>query len=392
VLFQSGRLMSSVGSASSQIAYPLLVLALTGSPAKAGIVGFARLLPPALLSLPAGLAADQYDRRMLMIASDAVRAVAVGLVAAMVIAGHAAFWPIPIAAFVEGCGTAVFSAAMVGAVRSIVPQEQLPAAVASNTGRTAAVQIAGPPLGGALFEIARSLPFVVDAVSYVFSTASLVAMRTPFQEERQRDTTPIRARLAEGFTFLWNQPFLRTTSFAFGLLNFAGPGAIFAVVVIGREQGLTGGQVGLLSTLFGAFLLLGSFLSPLVRRRLPSHAILVLEMWTWCCIGAFLVWPSVYVLAVSLIPPALAIPSTDSVVHALGMAVTPDRLIGRVESVRLTIALAVAPLGPLLGGWLIDAVSARAAIAMFAGTAFLLALWGTLSPAIRAAPQLADLR
>src|SRR5439155_23334397 len=76
VLLQGGQLFSNVGSQTTQIAYPLLVLALTHSPAKAGIVAFARALPLWILALPAGLAADRYSRKMLMLAADALRAAA----------------------------------------------------------------------------------------------------------------------------------------------------------------------------------------------------------------------------------------------------------------------------------------------------------------------------
>jgi MFS family permease len=63
VLLQAGRLLSNAGTQSTTIAYPLLVLALTHSPAKAGIVSFARSLPFALLALPAGVAADRWNRK-----------------------------------------------------------------------------------------------------------------------------------------------------------------------------------------------------------------------------------------------------------------------------------------------------------------------------------------
>jgi MFS family permease len=73
VLLQTAQLLSSGGSQITAISYPLLVLALTGSPAKAGIVAFARLLGAALFALPAGLAADRWNRRRLMIAAHALR-------------------------------------------------------------------------------------------------------------------------------------------------------------------------------------------------------------------------------------------------------------------------------------------------------------------------------
>jgi hypothetical protein len=253
------------------------------------------------------------------------------------------------------------------------------------------VRLAGPPLGGALFGLARALPFIVDAVSYGFSTLSLIAMRTPFEEAREPDRSSPRSRLAEGFRFLWSQSFLRTCALIFGLGNFIGPGVLFAIVVIGRQQGLSGGEVGALIAAFGACLLLGSFLSPLARRLLPVRAVLLLELWVSLGCAAFLVWPSVYVLTAGILPAALAIPSTDSVVHGYRIAMTPDRLLGRSESVRTMISLLIAPLGPLTAGFLLSAVSARATIAVFTAASLVLAVWGTLSPSIRAAPSLADL-
>jgi len=391
MLLQTAQLLSSGGSQITAISYPLLVLALTGSPAKAGIVGFARLLGSALFALPAGLAADRWNRRRLMIAAHAARALVIGSLAALILLDEIVFWVIPLVAFVEGTGAAIFAAAQAGALKAVVPRPQLPGAVAIVTGREAAISLAAPALGGALFVVSRALPFVVHAISYAFSTLALLAMRTPFQEERERDRSPLRSRLAEGFRFLWDHSFLRTCAFLYGLTNFIGPGVLLAVVVIGKREGLSGGEVGLLLSVFGACLLFGAFLSPLVRRLLPVRAVLLLELWAWVGCGIFLVWPNVYVLTASILPTALAIPSTDSVVTGYQLAMTPDRLLGRAGSVRSTIALLPAPLGPLTAGFLLDAVSERATIAVFAAFGLVLALWGTLSPAIRAAPSLDEL-
>jgi hypothetical protein len=391
MLLQVGQLLSNTGTQLTSIAYPLLVLAVTGSAAKAGIVSFARTLPLALLALPAGVAADRWNRKRLMIAADGVRMVAVGCLAAAILVHQVAFWAIPVVAFVEGGGAVLFLAAQAGAVRAVVPARQLPAAVGAQTGRQAAVGLVGPPLGGALFGLARALPFLVDAVSYAFSMVSLWLMLTPFQQAREPDRSSLRARLAEGFRFLWSHRFLRTCALLFGLANFLGPGVLLAVVVIGKRQGLSGGEVGALVAVFGACLLLGSLLSPLVRRHLPVRAVLLLELWTWPGCALFLVWPNVYALTASLLPTALAIPSTDSVVHGYRIAMTPDRLLGRAESVRTTISLLIAPLGALAAGVLLDATSARTTIAVFAVFGLVLAIWGTLSPSIRAAPSLDEL-
>jgi MFS family permease len=392
VLLQTGQLLSQAGTSSTTIAYPLLVLAVTHSPAKAGIVGFARTVPWALFALPAGLAADRWNRRWLMIAADGVRVLAIGSLAATILLDRVAFWQVVVVAFVEGSGTALFTAARPGALRAVVPTQQLPAAASVESGRGAVVQLGGPPLGGALFGIARAIPFLVDAVSYGFSTLSLLAMKTPFQEDREPHHASVRTRLAEGLRFVWGRPFLRTCALLFGLTNFIGPGVLFAVVVIAKEQGLSSGEVGALVAAFGACLLLGAIASPLVRRLLPVRAVLLLELWTWIGCAGFVLWPNVYVLVACILPTALAIPSTDSVVHGYRIAMTPDRLLGRAESATSTIALLIAPLGPLVAGILLGAGSARAAIAVFAVAGLVLALWGTLSPSIRTAPSLDELQ
>jgi len=390
-LLQLGQLLSSAGSQSTTIAYPLLVLAATHSPAKAGLVAFARLVPHAVFGLFAGVAADRWNRKRLMIGADGVRAVAIASLAAAILLDRVAFWEIAFVALVEGTGSVFFIAARTGALRAVVSLRQLPAAAGAEQARSAAVRLAGPPLGGALFGLGRAVPFLVDAASYAFSIVSLTAMGTPFQEKREIDTSRLRSQVAEGFRFLWSQPFLRTCAFLYGLGNFALPGVLLVIVVLGKRQGLSSGEIGALFAAFGAFTLIGSLVSPLFRRAFSMRTILFIELWTWLGSSAFLIWPSVYVLTAGILPQALAMPMTDSVVIGYRVAITPDRLLGRVESVRSNISLLISPLGPLTAGLLLSSVSARATIAVFAAFGLVLAVWGTLSPSIRDAPSLDEL-
>ena len=244
------------------------------------MVTFARLVPQALFGLVAGLAADRWNRKWLMIGADVVRALAIASLAATILGGGLAFWEIPVVAFVEGTGSSFFAAAAGGALRSVVPAPQLPAAVGAQQARAATVQLVGPPLGGALFGLGRAVPFLADAGSYAFSIVSLLAMRTPFQEQREADTSPLRSQLAEGVRFLWGRPFLRTCALIYGLGNFAMPGLLLVIVVAGTRQGLSGGEIGLLIAAFGACILAGSLLSPLYRRWFSMRTILLMEALT----------------------------------------------------------------------------------------------------------------
>jgi MFS family permease len=389
VLFQIGQLLSTAGSSLSTIAYPLLVLALTHSPAEAGLVSFARLLPAPLLALPAGVLSDRLDRRRIMLASDAIRAVAMAVLA-IVVWRTGAFWPIPLLAFVEGAGDTFFGACLGGVLRSVVPPPALPAAISVQQGRAAVVGIVGPPAGGALFAVARALPFGVDALSYAFSFAAISAMHTPFQQPRDPRPLRIRADLAEGFRFLWTQPFLRTTSFFYAVGNFAIPAFLFIVLVVAKRHGLTGGQIGVLLALFSACILMGSLLGSRARRRLSLRAVLMLEAWTGLIAAVYLVEPSVYLLLGALLPQAAVLPVTDSLVIAHRLAATPDRLLGRAEAARMTIVRTAAPLGSLVAGLLLSATSSRIAVAFFLALTLTEAVYATTATALRSPPPLEE--
>jgi MFS family permease len=387
VLLETGRLLSNAGTAATGIAYPLLVLALTHSPAKAGLVGFARLLPYALLSLPAGVAADRWNRKALMLGADAGRAAFLLVLVAAIHFGHAD-WPlIALVAFGEGAGAIVFGAAQAGALRAIVPKAQLPAAVGAQRARQAVVELAGPPLGGALIAVGRALPFAVDAASYLFSLASLNAIRTPFQEEKEPRNSRLRAEIAEGFRYLWREPFIRATTILYALGNVTIPALALVVVVLGRREGFSSGRIGVLVATFGAALLVGALISPLLRRRLTVRGIILLELCTALGSGLFLIWPSVWVLVAGMLPQALVIPATDSVVVGYRVGTIPDRLLGRVESVRSNLARLIDPLGPLAAGLLLSVTSPRVTVALFVSWSAALLVWGVTNAAIRAAPR-----
>src|SRR5207253_6645297 len=117
-------------------------------PAKAGLVGFARIVPQTLFSLLAGVVADRGSRKRLMIAADVVRAAAVGTLGVALVLGRAPWWAVAVVAFVEGTSGALFSAASAGALRAVVPTRQLPTAVGAQRARSSAVMLGGPPVGG----------------------------------------------------------------------------------------------------------------------------------------------------------------------------------------------------------------------------------------------------
>lgn len=391
VLLQLGQLFSTVGTSASQIAYPLLVLATTHSPAKAGVVGSAAFAPYVLFGLLAGVAADRWNRKHVMIAMDLVRVLAILSIVVALALDRLVFAQIVVAAFLEGTGYVFFNIAEVGALRSVVPARQLPAAAAAEQARMSAVIVAGPPLGGALFGIARSLPFVADAASYTFSIASLLLMRTPFQQERERDTTPMREQIREGIAWLWRHAYLRTSALVFAGDNFVWQALVLVLVVVGRRHGLSSATIGVLVASIGAVALAGSAVAPRAVKIVSVRTIMLLSQWLHGLFVLYLVWPSPYVLLGGVLPVAFVEPWMNAAIIGYRTAVTPDRLVGRVSSVARNLALLTMPLGPLAAGLLLGAFSAKTTVLVLALACLGLASFSTLSPAIRDAPSLDEL-
>ncbi|MFY9580179.1 MAG: MFS transporter [Gaiellaceae bacterium] len=391
VLLQTGQALSTVGSEASGVAYTLLVLALTHSPAKAGLTGFARLIPWVLFALPAGVVVDRWNRKHVMIVSDVVRVVALaslGVVAAM---GQLSFAQIPIVAFVEGSMLVFFNIAEIGAVRSVVPMPQLQRAFATEQARLSSVYLAGPPLGGFLFGVGRSLPFLVDAVSYAFSTGTLLAMRTPFQEEREEiDTRKLRAQIAEGFAWLWRHTFLRTCALLFVGTNFAFGALELTLIVAARRQGLHSAAIGGLLAVWGALSLAGSVAAPRFHKLLSMRTILVGSSWLALTIAAYVVEPNVFVLVAGTAPFVFFNPTVNAMIIGYRVAIVPDRLQGRVNSVARSLALLGLPLGPVVAGLLLGSFSARATVTFLLVGFVLLAVVTTVSRSIRGAPSFVE--
>jgi hypothetical protein len=386
LLYQGGGLLSAFGSGISGIAYPLLTLALTHSAAKTGYVGAVEFLPLVLFSAPAGVAADRVDRRLLMIASDAFGATALALLGAAVLTGRVEFWMIVVVAFVDMSAAVVYRSGSSGAMKAVVPQAQLADASSVTQARMSIVRLVAPPVGGALFDLSRGLPFLIDAVSYAFSTGALLLMRTPFQEERVPGArTPFR----EGLAYFWSIPFLRTTIGMIAASNLVATGAPIAVIILAHRQGLSSAAIGGFSALQGVALLAGSTVSPLLRRLFPMRAILLSEFWMALVYGAFLIYPNVYVLAACASLHAFWFPNTDSAIAAYSYALIPDRLLGRAMAASNTLRAASAPLGPLLAGLLLAHSTPQVAIAALAAPVVVAAILGTLSNSIRNLPSLA---
>lgn len=190
LLLWSGQAISSFGNELSGIAYPLLVLAVTGSAARAGLVGSAELVAMLAVLLPAGAVADRWSRRAVMVVGSLVQLAALGGVSAAIGVGWIPLWLLVAAGALEGAASAFYIGASRGAVRRVVPAPQLSRALARTQARDQAAAIGGPPSGGALFAVARFLPFGLDAVSFAVAALAAALVRGPLDAPSAARGTP----------------------------------------------------------------------------------------------------------------------------------------------------------------------------------------------------------
>jgi predicted MFS family arabinose efflux permease len=387
MLLWSGQTLSSLGSQTSTVAYPLLVLALTGSAVKAGVVGLAKWLPLALFALPAGAMADRMDRKRLMITTDAVRLAGAASIVAALWLGRPPYLQIVLIAFLDG---AMFVTSWVterGALAQVVPPAQVQDAVAQNEARGFAAGILGPPLGGILFAAARALPFLTDAVSFLCSMSAISLTRTRFQTGGDRPG--VRAGLTEGFSWLRRQPFFRAAALLFAAGNPVFTGLYLLAILLAKHHGASSAAVGAMFAIVGAGGLLGAILAGPIRRRLTARSLIAGEQ--WILLGSVLLLLVVHnALLIGLVVAAaeFGTPITNSLVAGSRVAVTPDRLQGRVNAISAGVSMSLAWLGPLAVGFAFQNAGATTTVIIVGAWTLGLAVAATLAPAIRAGPPI----
>ncbi|MDQ3874927.1 MAG: MFS transporter [Actinomycetota bacterium] len=392
LLLWSGLAVSVLGSRISATAYPLLVLALTGSPADAGLVGFLATLPWLLFQLPAGALVDRWDRRRVMLVADAARGLALASVVAALATGRLALWQLMVVAFLEGTLFVFFNLAEHAAVRHVVPRTQLPTALSQNEARVRGAGLLGQPLGGVLFDLGRAMPFLADALSYAVSFVSVSLIRSRFRDETEEEPGALRrlpSEIGEGVAWLWNQPFLRAASILVAGSNFLFQALSLTLIVVVRDGGASGSTIGIMLAGAGAGGVLGSLAAPWLQRRLTGKAVVIGANWVWAVfLPAMLLTQNPYALGALYAAMAFVGPAWNVVIGAYQLSITPDRLLARVSSVETLVAYGAIPLGSLAGGFAVQALGGLGAIAALAGWMIVVALAATATPSIRRAPRL----
>jgi predicted MFS family arabinose efflux permease len=392
MLLWSGQAVSTIGTEVSTVAFPLLVLFLTGSPAQAGLMGATRALPYLFFSLPAGALVDRWDRKRVMMFCDAGRAIAMGSIPVALVFNHLSLAQLYIVSAVEGSLFVFFNIAEVACLPRVVAKEQLPAATAQNAATDGTAVLLGPALGGALFGLHSLLPFVADAVSYAVSVVTLFFIPVRFQGERKIDAQrSLRTEIAEGLVWLWRQPLIRFIAVLTGVTNI--PGLALIVIVVAKEQMHASSLVvGLIFTIGGIGGIIGAAIAPWVQKRLRFATVIIGTMWVWTLLFPFYALaPNPVWLGIVVALTFVLFPLYNVVQLSYRLALIPDELQGRVNSVFRLVAFAGQPIGLAITGFLLEAFNPLVTVLAFMALQAFVTLLATINHHVRHAKPLSEL-
>lgn len=384
-----GQVLSDLGSEFGALAYPLLVLALTHSALVAGAVGTTASIVAFAVRLPAGALADRLDRRRAMVVCDGVRAAVLGALAVLV-AVHVVTWPMVLAvAVVDRLGTTLFTPSSMAALPCIVAGEQLESAWASTEARQYAASLAGPALGGLLYSIASSLPFVGDAVSYGVSAATSGAMRGRFASlPTEGPRRGLWHESLEGVRHIWHDALLRAVIIQAPLTNLAFNGALFTIILALRRNGSSATVIGGAEAVIMAGGLLGAVVAPKIQGRFRLWQLVVGI--TLC--GTLLMAAGAAILPSPLVAAPMAFslflsPAVNAALMAAMLRASPEEMRGRVTNALMQAAMVLSTVAPLLAGLMVEEVSASWAMGTFAAILGVSTVMAVVLPGLRNASQ-----
>lgn len=271
--FWTGSASATLGQAVADVAYPLAIVTMTGSPGKAALFSAVQITGMLAAGLPVGSLADRYDSQRLALVAHAIRTT-VACVVAIALAGGWLTLPLLVAAAVVlGAGQALGGATNILLLRSIVPGEQLTLALTQDEVRINGASLVGPALAGALYGLRHVAPFTFTAAAFFLALTATVFLPAGLARPAPAKEAAEGGILA-GIRELWGQPVLRAAVMLVMGVNTVGAGLELVVIVILRHQAVPPYSIGLALGIGAAGGLAGA---PLVKflHRLPPGVLLL---------------------------------------------------------------------------------------------------------------------
>ncbi len=392
----SAQTISVFGSQITMLALPLAaILVLDASATEVAVLAALEWLPWLLFSLPVGALVDRMRRRPVLVLADVGRAAALLSVPAAYAADVLTLEQLYAVGFVTGVMTVFFDVAYQSYLPSLVERRRLADGNSKLEISRSGAQLAGPGAAGGLVQLLTApIAILFDAVSFLVSAALLGRIRREERFQKPTDGTRLRTEIVEGIRYVFRDPILRPSMAFVAASNFFGNvlWTIFLVYAV-RRLDWSPGTIGLVLTLGNLGFLAGAVLAPRIGTRLGVGPTLVGS----AVLGG---WPLLLVplapagYSIPAVVAAVAIASFGGVLYnvvaiSLFQAITPDRLLGRMNASRRFVVWGVIPLGSLASGGLAAWIGLRPTLlvgAIGAAVAFLPLL---LSPvrSLRAVPD-----
>ena len=403
-LLFSGSSISMIGDQFTLVALPWLVLQLTGNPTQLGLVLAVMALPRAAFMLIGGAVVDRMSPRWVLLTSRSANAVLAGLLAALVLAGGIRMWMVYSLAFGIGLSTAFAYPAGGSILPQIMAPNQLQGANSMIMGMRQLSMLIGPALAGLLVTAGSGsgatvgasaqvhgtgLAFAVDAVSFLFSVASLLLIHISKERDSRAPPGGVFTQVIEGIRIVWQDAQLR---------SFVAYMAFVSVLVMGPLQvGLPlfaklrfsegAAAYGWLMTANGTGMLLGSVMSisvtRLVRGRL-GLMILTLDGAAGLALAALTAVHTVPGGAALLVLTGLFAGTVQIAIVTWLQRRVQQAVMGRIMSIVFFTFLGLAPLAAALAGGLLKVISLNE---LFIGAGLSLTTLATLCltrPSLRA--------
>ena len=375
--------VSNLGDGFALAAGPLLVASQSRDPRLVAASVLLQQLPWLVFGLFAGALADRLDRRLIVVVVDSMRAAVLALLVASIVTDTVNIALVLVAMFVMGTAEVFSNTAASTLIPTLVPRADLGIANARlQTGWVTVNQLAGPPIGAALFAVGMSVPFAAQAVLVGLGAVLVAQVTLPKEVHEPRQPTRIRADIAEGVRWVVHHPAVRTLVLTILIFNVTFGAACSLLVLYSRERlGLGAVGFGLISATIAVGGILASLSYGWISRRVRLSDLmrigLVLETFTHLAL-ALTTTPGVAMVIFFVFGAHASIWGTTSA--TIRQRAVPLPLQGRVSSVNALGTFGGMVVGAALGGpiaarW---GITAPFWFAFVGSGVFVIAIWGQL--------------
>jgi len=361
----TGMAVSLLGDGIFLVAVAWQAYAISDHPSALALIGVATSAPQVAFLLVGGAVSDRFSRRAVLFWADALRALAVAVLSALVAEGDARLFELCLAGAVIGTATAFASPAFEALVPQLVPETELTQANAfEQFVRPGAIQLAGPALGGIAVGVLHPWgSFALDAATFAFS--AFCARRISVLPGAASDNVSLWSEVAEGLRYVRSQVWLWGTfvSATFTYLLFIGPTQVLLPYIVRNSLHKGASTYGAVLAVGGAGALIGAVAS--ARRRHPQRPMLWIYGW-WALATLAVAGYGLATSAWGLASAAIVVNGAEVAGAVVWTTVKQRRVVnsmlGRVSSIDWCISTALLPLSYALTAPVAQALGPRRAL------------------------------